>query len=199
MLNFLSLSFSRKFFCRCFCLLLVTLFFFSFFLLFLDSLTVYCDNFVIKKLFFHPDIKQIPIYKSEFRSLNTKYFIVKTINENMNYGWAFTHHPGIRPNVLLGALDLYCKDENQHLIRAPYIFHSIFSNFVFIEQHNLPCLFHYNISILDVVNDNDNLKDSINIGKELKQSINTSKFLTVNKTIDLIKTTDFNIPNKFQN
>jgi hypothetical protein len=117
----------------------------------------------------------------------------------MNYGWAFTHYPLDRPNVLLGALDLHCNNHKQHLVKTPYIFHSIFSNSVFIEQHNLPCLFHYDTLILDFVNDNNNLKDSINIGKELKQSLNTSTFITVNKTIELIKATDFNIPNKFQN
>jgi hypothetical protein len=117
----------------------------------------------------------------------------------MNYGWAFTHHAGVRPNVLLGALDLHCQNYNQHLIKTPYIFHSVFSNFVFIEQENLPCLFHYKTQILDVVNDNNNLKDSINIGEELQYSLKTSKFPPVNKTIDIIKPMDFNIPNKFQN
>lgn len=199
MLNLLSSSFSRKFFGRCFCLLLVTLFVVSFFLLFSDYLTVYCDNFVIKKLFFHRDIKQIPIYKSDFKTLNSKYFIMKTIDEDMNYGWAFTHRPSGRPSVLLGALDLYCNNEKQHLVKTPYIFHSVFSNFVFIEQNNLPCLFHYKIPILDVVNDNNNLKDSINIGKELQCSLKTSKFPPVNKTIDIIKPMGFNIPNKLQN
>jgi hypothetical protein len=199
MLNRLSLSFSRKFFGRCFYLLLVTLFVVSFFLLFSDLFTVHCDNFVIKKLIFHNDIKQIPIYRSEFKNLNSKYFIMKTINQDMNYVWAFTHYPNGRPNVLLGALDLHCNKHIQHLIKTPYIFHSVFSDFVFIEQHNLPCLFHYKTQILDVVNDNNNLKDSINIGKELQYSLNTSKFPPVNKTIDIIKPMDFNIPNKFQN
>jgi hypothetical protein len=199
MLNLLSLSFSRKFFGRCFYLLLVTLFVVSFFLLFSDLFTVHCDNFVIKKLIFHTDINKIPIYRSEFKTLNSKYFFIKTINENMDYGWPFTHQPRYRPNVLLGALDLHCKNLPQHLIKTPYIFHSIFSDFVFIEQHNLPCLFHYKTQILDVVNDNNNLKDSINIGKELQDCLNTSDFITANKTTHLIKSMDFNIPNKFQN
>jgi hypothetical protein len=197
MFKSLNLSFSKKSFFRWFCLLIVILFFFYF--LFSDFLTVYCDNFIIKKLFFHPDIKQIPLYKSEFRSLNTKYFIFKTINENMNYGWAFTHHPLGRPNVLLGPLDLRCNNASQHLIKTPYTFHSVFSNFVFIEQESLPCLFHCKLSSLEFLSDNKNLKDSINIGKELQSSLSTSRLIAVNKTIELIKTTDFSIPNKFQN
>jgi hypothetical protein len=185
MIKYLKLLFSKKAF-----IFVCTL---VFVLIFLKFSPVYCDTLIIKKLFFPKELQHLSSY-NEFAGLNTKYFCIKNINSNMDYGWAFTHNPKGRPSILLGDLDLVCDTYTQYLIKRPYIFHSAFSNLVTVEKNNLPCLFNYEDTILRFICDENNLKNSINIGEKFKSDIST--FRPTNKTFIFIQNTRFDFYKK---